>query len=140
MKVEKSFKKPLARQIREGVEIEMSRASLLNSKSEWNNLGIPRIIVEEGELQREDKESGLGNQTEIERQRKRKERAAESSERNKKRKQEKEKPNVEPEVEKESYKRRKIVESEENIKISRERGRGHRRGPLLYKTGGTVCT
>ena len=61
MKVEKGFRKPLARQIREGVEIELSGAILLNSKSEWNNARIPRIIIEEGEKQSEDTESGLGN-------------------------------------------------------------------------------
>ena len=35
MRMEESFKKPLARQIREGVEIEMSKNILMNSKSEW---------------------------------------------------------------------------------------------------------
>ena len=64
MAVEKSFKKPLARQIREGVAIEMSKSTLMNSKSEWNNSRIPRIIIEEGEKQVEDTESGLGNQKE----------------------------------------------------------------------------
>ena len=45
MRVEKGFKKPLARQIREGVEIELSKATLLNSKSEWNSARIPRIVI-----------------------------------------------------------------------------------------------
>ena len=66
MKMEKSFKKPLARQVREGVEIEMSKATLLNSKSECNNSKIPRIVIEEGEKLTEDRESGLGNQAEVE--------------------------------------------------------------------------
>ena len=63
MRVEKSFRKPLTRQIREGVEIEMSQATLLNSKSEWNNSKIPRIVIEEGERQVEDIESELGGES-----------------------------------------------------------------------------
>ena len=59
MKMERGFKKPLARQIREGVEIETSRNNLMNSKAEWNNSCIPRIIIEEGEQQTEDDSSGL---------------------------------------------------------------------------------
>ena len=86
MRVEKSFKKPLARQIREGVEIEMSQATLLNSKSEWNNSRIPRIIVEEGEQQVEDRESGLGNQVEKEKQNRKIEKQKERSVRGEKRK------------------------------------------------------
>ena len=82
----KSFKKPLARQIREGVEIEMSQATLLNSKSEWNNSRIPRIIVEEGEQQVEDRESGLGNQVEKEKQNRKIEKQKERSVRGEKRK------------------------------------------------------
>ena len=35
----------------------------MNSKAEWNNARIPRIIVEEGDRQTEDRESGLGNKT-----------------------------------------------------------------------------
>ena len=65
MKIERGFKKALARQISEGVEIKMSRGTLLNSKSEWNNSKIPRIVIEEGERQREDGESGLGRQREV---------------------------------------------------------------------------
>ena len=60
MRMEMGFKKPLARQIREGVEIEMCEKQLMNSKSEWNNSRIPRIIIEEGEKQREDESTGLG--------------------------------------------------------------------------------
>ena len=48
MSMEKGFEKPLARQIREGVEIEMSEMVLMNSKSELNSAQIPRIIIEEG--------------------------------------------------------------------------------------------
>ena len=59
MKMEKGFKKPLARQIREGVEIEMSNEILMNGKSEWNSARIPRIVIEEGERQTEDIESAL---------------------------------------------------------------------------------
>ena len=57
MRVEKGFKKALARQISEGVAIEMSEGILLNSKSEWNNSRIVRIIIEEGDKQKEDIES-----------------------------------------------------------------------------------
>ena len=64
MKVERGFRKALARQISEGVAIEMSEGELLNSKSEWNNSRIPRIIIEEGERQTEDTESGLGGMSE----------------------------------------------------------------------------
>ena len=72
MKMEMGFKRPLARQIKEGVEIEMSRNTLMNSKSEWNNSKIPRIVIEAGENQSEDLESGLGSKGESEkRERKR---------------------------------------------------------------------
>ena len=42
----------------------MCEGVLLNSKSEWHNSRIPRIIVEEGEKQIEDVESGLGKKSE----------------------------------------------------------------------------
>ena len=64
MRMEHSFPKPLVRQIREGVEIEMSRGTLMNSKSEWNNSRIPRIVIETGEKLEEEQESGLGRQGE----------------------------------------------------------------------------
>ena len=64
MKIERGYKKALARQISEGVEIEMSGGTLLNSKSEWRNSRIPRIVIEEGEKQREDRENGLGRKRE----------------------------------------------------------------------------
>ena len=60
MKLEKSFRKPLSRQIREGVELEMSKASIvMNSKAEWNHSKIPRIVIETGEKITGDKESGM---------------------------------------------------------------------------------
>ena len=71
MRIEKGFKKPLARQISEGVHIEMCEGTLLNSKSEWHNYKIPRIIVEEGEKQIEDLESGLGKKSESSKQKQR---------------------------------------------------------------------
>ena len=40
--------------------IEMSKSTLMNSKSEWHNSRIPRIVIETGEDQLEDQESGLG--------------------------------------------------------------------------------
>ena len=58
MRMEVGFRKPLARQIREGVEIECSKGELMNSKSEWFNSGIPRIVIETGEQQTEDQECG----------------------------------------------------------------------------------
>ena len=64
MKVEMGFTKPLARQIKEGVEIETSRNVLMNSKAEWNNARIPRIVIEEGERQNEDEDSGLSKKKE----------------------------------------------------------------------------
>ena len=73
MKMEKGFKKPLARQIREGVEIEMSRDTLMNGKSEWNSSRIPRIVIEEGERQVEDLESALGKKGEQEKRERRRE-------------------------------------------------------------------
>ena len=55
-----SFRKPLQRQIREGVELEMSDAKhILNSKAEWNHSRIPRIVIETGEELAGDKENGL---------------------------------------------------------------------------------
>ena len=63
MRMERGFTKPLARQIREGVEIETSKNVLMNSKAEWNNARIPRIIIEEGEKQQEDESSGLSRKS-----------------------------------------------------------------------------
>ena len=77
MQVERGFRKPLARQIREGVEIEMSVNILMNSKSVWNSSRIPRIVIEEGEKQVEDCESGLGKKGEEEKRGRVRERAGE---------------------------------------------------------------
>ena len=64
MKLEKTFKKPLERQIREGVELEMCTADIvMNSKAEWNGSRIPRIIIEEREKQTEDRNSGMSKTT-----------------------------------------------------------------------------
>ena len=54
----------MARQVSEGVEIEMYRGELLNSKSEWNKVRIPQIVIEEGERHIEDETSGLGEEEE----------------------------------------------------------------------------
>ena len=87
MRMEAGFKKPLARQIREGVEIESSRGELMNSKSEWNNSRIPRIVIETGEKLTEDEESGLGKKSEKEKTvRLREERGYQVKNRNPKRK------------------------------------------------------
>ena len=74
MRMEAGFRKPLARQIREGVEIESCKGELMNSKSEWYNSKIPRIIIETGEKLTEDKESGLGNKSEKEKRMNKRER------------------------------------------------------------------
>ena len=50
MKVLRSHRAPLSRQIQEGVEIENSTAKIvMNSKGEWNGSRIPRVVVEVGE-------------------------------------------------------------------------------------------
>ena len=73
----------MARQIREGFEMETSKNCLMNLKAEWNNARIPRIIIEVGENQTEDKESGLGSKTQ---ERRKIDRAVQVSQRNDKRK------------------------------------------------------
>ena len=62
MRIDRGFKKALARQICEGVAIETCEGQVLNSKAEWNNSRIVRIVIEEGDKQTEDKESGLGRE------------------------------------------------------------------------------
>ena len=60
MSVEERHQSQLARQIHEGVEIELNKADiLLNSKSEWNSSKIPRIVIECGEDQEKDEDSGM---------------------------------------------------------------------------------
>ena len=50
MKVVRMFKRPLQRQVSEGVTIEKSKVEFrLNSKSEWNSARIPRLQVEIGD-------------------------------------------------------------------------------------------
>ena len=71
MRMEGGYKKPLARQIREGVETGMSGTVLINSKSEWNGSRIPRIVIEAGEEQIEVRDSGLGNKGEQEKRERR---------------------------------------------------------------------
>ena len=49
MKVLRSHRSPLTRQIQESVEISNSQASvIMNSKGEWNGSKIPRIVIEVG--------------------------------------------------------------------------------------------
>ena len=73
MKVVESHRSPLSRQVQEGVEIETNGAEvLMNSKSEWNQSRLPRIIIEAGGTQTEDKESGLGQRDEEGRKQKKK--------------------------------------------------------------------
>ena len=50
MNLEKTFRKPLERQVREGVELEMCTADIvMNSKAEWNGSRITQIVIEERE-------------------------------------------------------------------------------------------
>ena len=46
IRVEKSFKDPMTRQINEMVRIKNFQGTLLNSKSEWNAPPIVRIIAQ----------------------------------------------------------------------------------------------
>ena len=65
MKVVETHRSPLSRQIHEGVAIETNKADIvMNSKSEWNQARLPRIIIESGEEVIEDKESGLNRNRE----------------------------------------------------------------------------
>ena len=66
MTVIEGHKRPLNRQIHEGVELEMNAASIiLNSKAEWNHSKIPRIIIEVGEDKEYDMNSGMVRSTEL---------------------------------------------------------------------------
>ena len=50
-----SNKSPLNRQFHEGVELECNTADIvMNSKTEWNNSKMPRIVIEVGEELEED--------------------------------------------------------------------------------------
>ena len=60
MKVLRSHKAALSRQVHESVEIECSKAKyVLNSKGEWNGSRIPRIRIEVGEELEEDEDDTL---------------------------------------------------------------------------------
>ena len=60
MGVVEQHRSPLSRQVHEGVALETNGADIiLNSKAEWNSSGMPRIIIEHGEVQEEDKEGGM---------------------------------------------------------------------------------
>ena len=66
MIIVESHRSALNRQIHEGVELEMNKADIiLNSKSEWNNSGIPRIVIEVGDEVEEDDNSGMIRSTEL---------------------------------------------------------------------------
>ena len=67
MKVLRSHKTPLSRQVHESVEIDSSKADIvMNSKGEWNGSRIPRIIIEVGEeLQEDEEDSMAGTNTKI---------------------------------------------------------------------------
>ena len=60
MEVVEGHRKPLDRQVHEGVELELNQADIImNSKAEWNFSKMPRIMIEMGEDVLEDTESGL---------------------------------------------------------------------------------
>ena len=57
MKIVRSHKTPLTRQIHEAVEINYSSAAnVMNSKGEWNGAKIPRVVIEVGKDIQEDEE------------------------------------------------------------------------------------
>ena len=48
MKVVETHRTPLSRQVHEGVAIETNTADIImNSKTEWNQLRLPRIVIED---------------------------------------------------------------------------------------------
>ena len=50
MKVQRSHRTPMARQIEEGVEILNSKANvIMNAKGEWNGSKLPSLLVERGD-------------------------------------------------------------------------------------------
>ena len=50
MKIQKTHRTPLGRQVAEGVEINRCEADIImNSKGEWNGSRLPRMIIERGE-------------------------------------------------------------------------------------------
>ena len=61
MKVLRSHRSPLTRQIQESIEIEHSKADIvMNSKGEWNGSRIPRIVIEVGDkIQEEEEEQAI---------------------------------------------------------------------------------
>ena len=51
MKIEKSHRTPLVRQVSEGVEIASCKAEIvMNSKGEWIGSKLPRMVIERGEV------------------------------------------------------------------------------------------
>ena len=59
MKILRSHKTPLTRQVHEGVEINSSKADIImNSKGEWNGSRIPRVVIEVGEKIQDDEDDG----------------------------------------------------------------------------------
>ena len=60
MEVVEGHRTPITRQVQEGVQLEMNKADIImNSKSELNSARLPRIVIEVGDDQEEDKESGM---------------------------------------------------------------------------------
>ena len=134
LKVVERHRTPLSRQVHEGVEIELNGAEIiLNSKAEWNQSRLPRIVIETGDRLIEDEESGLGGR-EIEGRKKKLEMV--------KKKVEKRGISNEEKTESwEQYKRRKIAECEETGKRMESRtksrkGRGKKKVERKMETGG----
>ena len=64
MEIIEGHRSPLNRQIHEGVELYTNAASIImNSKSEWGNSKIPRIVIEMGEEIEEDDRNGMCRST-----------------------------------------------------------------------------
>ena len=47
MKIISSYRDPLTRQVGEAIRIEMRGGNTLNSKTEYNQLRIPRLIIDQ---------------------------------------------------------------------------------------------
>ena len=97
----------------------MSREVLMNSKSEWNSARIPRIVIEEGERQTEDSESGLGRRGEEDKRNRRLVRVTDDKEKSTKRGAEEE---WQDQIENRQEKRRRVesVNVTERITMKRQ--------------------
>ena len=59
LRIVERHKSPLSRQVHEGVELELNKADvIMNSKTEWNNSKMPRIVIEAGMIWNKTKRVG----------------------------------------------------------------------------------